>query len=364
VIVLLCGVGYGVWHERERITQVTGISFGKENERQGRRGGRGDHKVPVIVEAVKLAQAVDRIASIGNGLANRSITIYPEVSGIVSEIDVRAGQPVKQGDVLMKLDDAQAKIAVRIAETKLADAQRTLGRNLALLPKKAVAEMTVDTARTAVRTAELELEQAKELLADRTIRAPFDGVLGIPQVDRGDRVSETTAITSLDDRSVIIVEFDVPEIYLKRLKRGQKITATSAGFRGQQFEGEITQINSRVETATRAVRVRAALHNPNDTLRAGMSFNVSMTLQGGEYPVIPELALLWERDGAYVWRISQGKAERVTVSVVKRAQGRILVEGDLAGGQLVVVEGTQRLRPGREVSFEEPSAASREEAGL
>jgi multidrug efflux pump subunit AcrA (membrane-fusion protein) len=96
-----------------------------------------------------------------------------------------------------------------------------------------------------------------------------------------------------------------------------------------------------------------------------MSFNVSITLEGAEYPTIPELALLWERDGAYIWRINQeGKAERVTVALVKRVQGRILVDGDLAAGQLVVVEGTQRLRPGREVSFDDPGTAGQGKAGL
>ena len=365
VILILCAAGYGIWHQREMLMQYTGISLGKQAQGEGRRGGRGgDRDVPVIVEAVKKVAAVDKIQSIGSGLATRSITIYPEVSGIVSEIDFDSGKRVKTGDVILKLDDAEAKIAVNIAKTKLTDAQRTLDRSLALLPKRAIAQATVDTAQTAVETAKYELEQAQEALADRTIRAPFDGVLGIPQVELGDRVSDSTAITTLDDRSVIIVEFDVPEIYLKRLDLGQKITATSAGFRGQAFEGEISEINSRVDTGTRAVRVRAALKNTEDQLRSGMSFMVSLVLEGAEFPSIPELALLWESDGAYVWRVMQGKADRVNVSVVKRVQGRILVDGDLTDGQLVVVEGTQRLRPGREVSFEEPEKATSGKAGL
>jgi RND family efflux transporter MFP subunit len=318
----------------------------------------------VIAEQVTMTKAIDTIEAVGSGLANRSVMIFPKVSGLITEIDFRAGQRVKQGDVILKLDDAQTKIAVSIAEAKLAEARRILERSVALLPKQAIAQATVDTARTAVRTAELELEQAKEAFEDRTIVAPFDGVLGIPQVELGERVSETTPITSLDDRSVIIVEFDVPEAHLKQLKRGQKITVTTHGFRGQELDGEITQINSRIETATRSVRVRAMLRNAEDQLRAGMSFNVTMTLEGAEYPTIPELALLWERDGSFVWRIAQGKAERVTVALVKRLQGRILVDGDLAAGQLVAVEGTQRLRAGREVSFEEPAAAGQGKAGL
>ncbi len=363
VVALLCGAGLAVWTQREEIAQATGIALSAKGERHGRRGG-GENKVPVIVDPVREVQLVDMIQSIGSGRANRSVTIFPEVSGTVTDANIEAGKRVKHGDVLLKLDDAQTKLSVQLAQTKLADAKRTLERNLTLLPRKAVAEVTVDTSRTAVETAELELKQAQELLADRTILAPFDGVLGITQVERGDRVSETTAITTIDDRSVIIVEFDVPEIYLKRLKLGQKITATTAGFRGQAFDGEVTQIDSRVDTGTRAVHVRAALRNPSDVLRGGMSFSVSMTLEGDTYPSIAELALLWEREGAYVWRIAEGKAERVTVSVVKRAEGRVLVDAPLKQGQLVVAEGTQRLRPGREVSFDEPAAAGGEKAGL
>jgi RND family efflux transporter MFP subunit len=210
VIVVLFGVGYGVWHQRERVMQFTGISFGQETKREGRRGG-GDNKVPVIVEQVTLTKAVDTIEAVGSGLANRSITIFPKVSGLITEIDFQAGRRVKQGDVILKLDDAQTQIAVRIAETKLAEAKRILERSVALLPRQAIAQATVDTARTAVKTAELELEQAREAFEDRTILAPFDGILGIPQVELGERISETTPVTSLDDRSVSVVEFDVAD---------------------------------------------------------------------------------------------------------------------------------------------------------
>ncbi|MFP3921850.1 MAG: efflux RND transporter periplasmic adaptor subunit, partial [Dichotomicrobium sp.] len=185
-----------------------------------------------------------------------------------------------------------------------------------------------------------------------------------PQVEQGDRVSDTTPIVSFDDRSVIQVEFEVPEIYLDRIRVDHPITATTAGFRGQEFQGRITQINSRVDSQTRGVRLRAALANPGDVLRGGMSFTVELVLEGEEFPTIAELALLWERNGSYVWTVKDGKAEKTAVSVVKRSQGRVLVDGDLEPGQLIVVEGTQRLRPGREVRFERPEATARNEAGL
>lgn len=361
LIAALLGGGYGVLY----LTGIIGSSDDSQSqETQRRKRGSRNNSVPVIVERVKSSWAVDKIQAIGNGLAKRSITLSPKVSGIIAQIDFTAGQHVKTGDVIAKLDDAHEKIAVQLAEEKLVDARRTLKRNLSLLPSKAVPAATVDTARTAVKTAELELQKAKQALADRSIVAPFDGVLGIPQVDLGDRVSETTAVASLDDRSVIVVEFEAPEIYHKRLAIGHKIDAASPGFRGQHFIGKIVEIDSRVDKTTRSVKIRAELPNLDDRLRAGMSFMVSLTLQGGEYPTIAELALLWERDGAYVWRVTNGKAEKVKVSVVKRVAGRVLVDGDLAEGQLVIVEGTQRLRPDRPVHFDAPQATDKGKAGL
>ncbi|RIA55736.1 efflux RND transporter periplasmic adaptor subunit [Dichotomicrobium thermohalophilum] len=363
VIAVVAGIGYAAWDQRARLSELTGISLSKEAPEQ-HRGGRTNDGVPVIVEPVSLIQSVDRVQAIGDGRANRSITVYPEVSGIVSEIDFDAGDRLKEGDVIVRLNDREARIAVGIAEAKLAEAQRTVERYEALLKRNAIAMAQVDTARTTRRTAELELEQAREALADRTIRAPFDGVVGIPQVEVGDRVTDSTAITSFDDRSLILVEFEVPEIYLKRIKVGHPITATTPGFRGRTFDGRITEINSRVDPQSRSVRLRAALENPDDVLRGGMSFRVTLVLDGGEYPSVPELSLLWERDGSYVWAVEDGKAKKVAVTVVKRAEGRVLVAGNLAPGQLVVVEGTQRLRPGRELSFERPDATAQNEAGL
>jgi len=363
VIAVLAGIGYAAWDQRERLVEITGISFTQEAPAQRRDGG-STSGVPVIVEPVTMLKSVDRVQAIGDGRAYRSIIVYPEVSGIVSEIDFNAGDPIKEGDVIVRLDERDARISVDIAEAKLSEARRQIDRYEALLARNAIPEAQVDTARTALRTAQLELEQAREALADRTIRAPFDGVVGIPQVEVGDRVSDTTAITNLDDRSQILVEFDVPEIYLNRLNVGQPITATTAGLRGRAFEGRITEINSRVDPQSRSVRLRAALENPGEVLRGGMSFNVTLDLSDGEYPSIPELALLWERDGSYVWAAQDGKAEKIPVMVVKRAEGRVLLAGDLAPGQFVVVEGTQRLRPGREINFDRSDRTAQNEAGL
>lgn len=377
LIIILAGIGFGAWQNRAEIRELTGLSLGAskdENVREGRsrRGGGGggrEQTVPVIVEPVAKAEDIARLTAVGTGQARHSITIYPKLSGQIVALDFEAGDKLSEGQILVRLDERQAKLAVELAQAKQAEAMQTLERYEILLKRNTMAEATVQTARTAAKTAALELEQAQEALLDRTVKAPYAGFVGIPKVEIGDRVSETTAIVTLDDRSSIEVEFSVPEAYLSRLKTGLPIKASNTGFRGRVFEGKIAEIDSRIDPATRTVNLRAVIPNPNDLLRAGMSFDITLTLNGPEYPSIPELALQWEREGGYVWRITDGKAEKIAVSTVKRAEGRILVEGELETGDLVVVEGTQRLRPGRDVNFknaapEETQTSDRGSAAL
>jgi RND family efflux transporter MFP subunit len=369
IVVVMGSIGYGAWLQRDYLTTMAGISTETPDERAGRRGGRGgagsaSDAVPVIVEQAGSAQAVDIIRAVGTGRAERSVTLYPKQSGIITSVELTAGQPVEQGRELVRLDDSQEKLAVSLAEAKFSEAQRNLERSTSLLNRDAVSQVTVDTAKTALETTRLELEQVKQSLADRTIRAPFAGVVGIPSIEEGDFVTQSTPLITLDDRDTIILEFDVAELFLGRLKQGLEVEATNGGFRDRIFKGAIASIDSRLEATTRSVRVRAELPNSDDLLRAGMSFVVTVRLEGEEYPTIDELALRWEREGAYVWRIADSKADKVRVEVIKRLEGRVFVAGDLKEGELIAVEGTQRLRPGREVTFDEPIVEAPGSAGL
>ena len=369
VVALLGAIGYGAWLERDRLMTMTGLSANGKAERSGRGGGHraqggASNAVPVIVEQVRSAQSVDIIRSVGTGRAERSVTLYAKQSGLVASMALKAGQRVEQGEELIKLDDRQENIAVGLAEAKFKDAERSLERSKSLLDREAISQVTVDTSETALETARLELEKARQTLADRTVRAPFSGVIGIPNVETGDLVTQSTSLMTLDDRSTIAIEFEVAELFLGRLKPGLQVEATNGGFRGRTFKGAIISIDSRIDEATRSVRIRAEFANPDDVLRAGMSFVVTVRLEGDDYPSIDELALRWEREGAYIWRIAENKADKVRIQVVKRLGGRVLVAGDLKEGELIAVEGTQRLRPGREVAYEKPSAAAPGSAGL
>src|SRR5690606_4782222 len=148
---------------------------------------------------------------------------------------------------------------------------------------------------------------------------------------------------------VIRVSFEVPEAWLGRLGVGQQVGAATVAFPGREFNGRMAQIDSRVDPLTRNVRLLADLHNNEDLLRPGMSFEVTLTLPGERRLAIPQLAQQWGRDGSFVWVLRDGKAWAVPVRSLRRIGELVLVEGELELGEAVVVEGAHRLREGAEV---------------
>jgi RND family efflux transporter MFP subunit len=159
-------------------------------------------------------------------------------------------------------------------------------------------------------------------------------------------VTTETALTTLDDRRVLLIDFEIPEAQLARVKIGQAITAVNPAYADRTFNGQVAEIDSRVDPVSRNVRLRASVPNTGDLLRSGMSFQVRLGLSGQARVSVPELALQWDRDGSFVWVVREARSVRVAARPVRRAEGRVLVDGDLQAGESVVVEGVQRLRQG------------------
>lgn len=305
--------------------------------------------VPVIVAPATEETDAVRVTTIGSGQAVRAAVLRPAAAGEVAAVEFEAGDRVREGQALLRLVDRNQRLDVELAASQVKAAQQLMARYRGTRQSGAVPGSVIDEARTRLRNAEIALDQAREALADRVVVAPFDGVLGIAQVLRGDRVTTDTIVTTIDDRRVIRVGFAVPERYLDRLTAGQSLTVANVAFAGRGFSGEIAQIDSRVDPVARNVRVLADVQNDEDLLRPGMSFEVMLDLPGRRYPSVPELALQRNRDGAFVWVLRGQAATQVPVRSVRRNRGRVLVDGPLKVGDRVVVEGVQRLRPGSEV---------------
>ncbi|MEZ5668714.1 MAG: efflux RND transporter periplasmic adaptor subunit [Alphaproteobacteria bacterium] len=312
------------------------------------RGGRGGG-APVVTAPVALASAGQILRAVGTGEALRSVTLFPAAAGEVEIVLFTAGEAVQSGDPLIALDDAEEALAVELARLQVQEQERTVARNDQLLPSGAVSSSAAQSARTALAEARNRLAAAELALERRTLLAPFAGVMGLTDVAEGDRVTTTTEIATIDDRSALLIRFEVPERFAAQVALGQDVRAETTAMPGTVFAGRITAIDSRLDPESRTLPVQATLPNPDDRLRAGMSFAVTMAFAEAQYPGVPEMAVQWSRDGPYVWRVADGTVEQVPVSLVERTAGTILVDGALVAGDRVVVEGTQRLRPGRPV---------------
>lgn len=357
IVLLLAAIVAGGWWW---IDGSSGAGVG------GKVKGAASYATPVLVEA--LVMATDRITvrAIGTGRALRSATIHPAVSGEVLEVAFAAEQRVKKGQVLLRLDDKHQRLAVRLAEVVVKEARRRLKRLEKLAPSGAASRARLETTQAELEIARLRLAQAKADLADRTVFAPFDGVVGLTELDRGDRVSVDTVIATLDDRSVILVEFSVPEDYAGAIALGGRVTIRPWSLPGREIAGVISELGSRIDKATRSLTVRAEIANAGDEFRPGNSFEVRFGFDGGRYPKVREVAISWSRDGAYLWRVIDDRAEKVFVTLVRRERGRLLVDGPIRAGDMIVVEGVQGLRSGQPVTpapFKSAAAARPGTAG-
>lgn len=309
----------------------------------GRRGQGGGAPL-VVTQPVDSAVVNDRLNAIGNGEAILSVAVTPQATGNLTEVLVHSGDRIEKGQVIARLDSDEQKIAAAQAKVAVDSAREKVERNRRL--GNAVSVAVLREAEFAMQAAELALQTAELDLKRRDIVAPSGGIVGIITVNPGDYVTTSTPVAVVDDRSQILVDFWAPERFSTKISVGQAVTASAIALPGSEFSGSIHAIDNRIDQASRTLRVRARIDNPNDTLRAGMSFSVSVRFPGDQYPTVNPLAIQWSADGSYVWRIDQEKSQKVPVKIVQRNSDKVLVEAELAKGDAVVMEGVQRLRDG------------------
>lgn len=300
----------------------------------------------VVVVPVEFSSETQRIEAVGTSRANRSTTLYPAVAGEVVKVRFQSGQYVEAGDILLELDQRDQKLAVELAEVRLAEAQRLFDRYKESAATGATLPTTLDAARTQLGAARIALDRARISLEDRVVEAPFSGYVGINDIDVGDRIQPSTPITTLDDRSTLLVSFAVPELMSGKIAVGDQVAISTWSVNDAKATGEVFDIDSRINPDTRTFITRARINNDQDELRPGMSFRVVLELAGDSYPKLAEISLQWGADGSYVWVVKDGEVSRQPVDIVQRQRGEVLVKTELAPGDLIVVEGIQRLRPG------------------
>lgn len=307
----------------------------------------GDRAAVVLTESIGFERIQRRVDAVGYAEAVRSVALYPAVTDEVKAVNFKPGDRVEQGDVLVQLDDSREQIALQRTQIQLADAERTVERLRKSRAQGAVPQSELDDALTARDLLEITLKEIADEINDRRVIAPFSGVVGITDVEVGDRINPQTLITTIDQRDRLFVDFRAPEAAMEMLMNQAELVVRPWNAREAAYSAEIVEIDSRIDAANRTLRVRAVMDNSNDQFRPGMSFRVALEMQGDSYAVVPEAALMWSADGAYVWLNKDGKATRVDVDIRQRLAGRALVDGALQLGDELVVEGVQALRPGQ-----------------
>lgn len=301
----------------------------------------------VVVEKLNFEYKTTKIEAVGSAQAKRSVTIFASVSDEITSLNFVPGQGVKKDDVLLELDSRLQEVNMQRARIGLENAQKNLDRVSSSFKKGAVTEREVDSVKTIFKLANINLLETKKNIEDRLIRAPFDGIVGLTDVEAGDRITPQTKITTLDDRTTLFINFVAPELAVSYLTEKPMVQLQPWTDRLTLLPAKITEIDSRVSLQDRTIRVRALLDNQNDQYRPGMSFRVTLEVRGESYIAIPEAALSWGANGAFVWLAENGKAKRIDVQIEQRLRGRILVTGSLRDGEVLIVEGIQGLRDGQ-----------------
>lgn len=324
------------------------------------RAGR-DGAVGVTALAAGAHSFSDGVRALGTAQARESIIITPKVADTIRVIRFDSGDRVRAGQVLVEMASVEQLASVAEARAANDAAQEELRRFQELYDRGFASQARLDAVRASADAAQARLNAGGSRAADRTIRAPFAGIVGLRTASPGQYMQPGGQIGTLDDISQIKLDFDVPETQISRLSAGVAIVARTAAFPDRTFAGAIDHVDTRVDSATRTVRVRALLPNRDEILRPGMLMTVEIRSNPREALAVPEIAILEEANGSYVYRVKSAengqRAERVIVTIGQRAGGMAEVLSGLEPGDMVITEGVQSVRPGGAVRMNSPSDA-------
>jgi len=328
----------------------------------GAGGGFSSMPVGVVAVPVRSEQISFELEALGTARANESVDITAKVVNQVTAVRFVEGQQVAKGSVLVELDSAQVRADLAAAEATLIESRSQYERSRELYATKILSDSQLEQIEATFRANEARVASARARVNDTVIRAPFAGRVGLRRVSVGSLISPGTVITTLDDTSTVKLDFTVPETFLPVVKPGLEITARSVAYPDTSFAGRVSSIDSRVDPATRSVTVRALLPNPQGLLKPGMFLTTRLSRGAIDALLVPEQALVPEGGEMFVFVVTDDTVEKRRIRVGERRVGDVQVVEGLAIGDVVVTEGTQKLRDGGAVKLQQavPAQAAAE----
>lgn len=311
--------------------------------------------VPVFVSEIKKVAFIDEVQALGTLQANENVNLSSTVTERITEVNFRDNQRVLKGELLIEMEASEELAQLAEEQYRMQVARLQLERTKELVSRQAQTQAELDQRELELETAKARISAIQSRIEERRIVAPFDGVVGIRNISVGALIQPGTLITTVDDDSVMKLDFSVPEVFLSTLIAGIQIEAEASAYPGRIFKGTVTSVDSRVDSITRAVAARAIIDNGDRSLKAGMLMTLELKKSPRETIVIPEEALVTIGTQNFVFVAeSEGEktiARRKNIELGSRRKGEIEVLTGIAEGMSVITHGTVRVRDGSEISI-------------
>ena len=302
------------------------------------------------------------LSAVGSISAVQGAVVSAELGGVVSQVAFENGGVAKKGDLLVQLDASAEEAQLKSAEADLGLARADLQRSRDLVSRKVISKAEIDASESKFKQKEGSVEQMRSMIAKKTVRAPFDGQLGIRQVNVGQMINPGQQVVPLTSLDPVFADFALPQQYLGQLKPGLDVHVTTDALSGRVFDGKVTAINSMVDSSTRNITLQATLENPDHVLRPGMFAKAEVTLpEKHKALVVPGSAISYAPFGDSVFVIEKKKDEKtgkesqvIRQQFVRVGEGRgdlVAITQGLKAGESIVSTGVFKLRNGMTVTI-------------
>lgn len=298
------------------------------------------------------------VAAVGSLRSRDSVVLRSELAGRIVEINFTEGGKVTQGQVLVRLDDSVSKAQLQQAQANLGLVASQYRRADQLAKQGFISKQGRDEVASQFKVQEAAVVLARAQLDKTVIRAPFDGLIGLRNVSVGDYVSPGADLAPIESIDALNVDFRIPEQFLGDVRVGIRLVLHFDALAGQVRDGQVAAISPLVDAGGRSILLRASVPNADGALRPGMFARVQLQFADNQATVVPETALAPSGDAQYVFRLEDGRARRVVVTVGQRHNGEVEILDGLLVGEQVVVSGLQKVRDGAAVKVLTPASSS------